>query len=150
MNKRDAWVFAGSAVVFGLILCLVVGVANAKTPFGYRYLGTVGWVPGDGYVAGAGWVDGNFNVLPLGVAFGRVPELVTVSSPADFRLFPMATTYMANTELMSTGASAAQIDSLMAAAQAIPAVGKVFYGSIPWFIAHDTSDTLWIDGYAEE
>ena len=150
MSKRDAWVFAGSAAVFGVILCLIVGVANAKTPFGYKYMGTVGWVAGDGYINSTGWVDGNVFALDTGVAFGRRPDLVAVHSSADFRWFVMSVNYIANTELMKTALTAGQVDSLMSGAQAVPAAGKVYYGYLPWFVAHATSDTLWIDGYMAE
>lgn len=150
MSNRSAFVYVLTAAIFGMLLCVVTSCAEAKSPFGYKYLGTVGWVAGDGYVNSTGWVDGNVFALDTGVAFGRRPDLVAVSSSADFRWFVMSVNYIANTELMKTGLTAGQVDSLMAGAQAVPAAGKVYYGYLPWFVAHATPDTLWIDGYMTE
>ena len=150
MSRRDAMVFVTSAAVFGLLLVLIVGVANGATPFGYRYLGTVGWVPGSGYVNSSGWNASAVLALDTGVAFGRRPDIIAANSSADWRWFVMSATYLANEELMSTGASVGSVDSLLDGAHVVPAAGKVYYGFMPWLVAPVPVDTLWIDGYEEE
>ena len=71
MSKREAGVVVWTAVIFATVLVFLVGAANAKSPFGYRYLGTVGWVPGPGYVNSAGWNAAAHNALDTGVGVGR-------------------------------------------------------------------------------
>ena len=150
MSNRSATVYIISVFVFTMVLLAGVSGADAKSPFGYKYLGTVGWVPGGGYVNSAGWNAAAYYALPTSTAFGRRPDLIAVSSSADFRWFVMSINTIANSEGMKVGLTAGQVDSLMDGAASVPAAGKVYYGYLPWFVAHATSDTLWIDGYMEE
>ena len=147
---RDYTILVVSLVVF----CLLLGALQSYgEDFSYKYLGTVGWVPGDGYVTAdsvGGWVDREILCLSLVEAFGRRPEMITTYSPSDWRWFMMSADYLANTELMSYSATPAILDSLLNFAHVVPSAGKVYYGYLPWIVAPASSDTIWIDGYMEK
>jgi len=133
-----------------VVAVVVTTVAVAQSPFGYKYYGTVGWVPGSGYINSAGWTASAIYVLDTSAAFGRRPDIVAANSSADWRWFVMSANNLANSEAMTTSASTAQVDSLLDGAHVVPAAGKVYYGYMPWLVAPAAADTLWIDGYIEE
>ena len=146
MSGKGLFFFWFSAlVVAGAFLMLGCGVdsADAKTPFGYRLIGTYGWVPANPAT----------DALKLSDAFGRTPDMTVFRSSADWRM------YLSDSNYMPTGSgiaytqtmSAASLDTLYGSlGLPAPAAGITYYGRILWAFCASAPDTVWIDGYVVE